>query len=66
MKEFYDISNNQIPKLQKRKQEINKIKTIKYNIVIGIDLKDELKEIRSKIKKLKKKKIFIRKFRIYI
>ena len=60
MKEFYDISNNQIPKLQKRKQEIKtKLKQSNITLSLELDLKDELKEIRSKIKKLKNEKKYL-------
>ena len=57
MKEFYDISKNVLPKLEKRKKEIKKIlKNNTINLIEKLDLEDELKDIRLKIKKMKNKK----------
>ena len=57
MKEFFDISNNKIPKLEKRKKEIKKkLKKSNISLTQELDLKDELKDIRSKIKKMKNEK----------
>ena len=66
MKEFYDIENTLIPNLKTKKKELKEKLKICEKIEEKLNLKDEIRDVRKKIKNLEqKKKLFTRKFKIY-
>ena len=68
MNQFKNIIETQIPELIAKKKELRKsLKTI-VNIEDRLNVEDEIRDITSKVKELKKKekRIFIGKFKCYI
>ena len=56
MKEFYDIKNTKIPTLLQRKKELKKLLKNTKNIEVQLNIKDEIRDIKTEIKDLKHKK----------
>ena len=56
MKEFYEIENTLIPNLKTKKKELKEKLKICEKIEEKLNLKDEIRDIKKKIKNLEQKK----------